>query len=419
MSDVIARFYSKYFNDNPAVISVTALSVGISIGLIVHFGYSTKKSQKYPDKSLIRSDRSLLHDKFAASKVPEDIDVIVIGSGMSGLSCAAVLARLGRKVLVLEQHPDVAGGGTHSFDLKGYHFDSGLHYTVPWSVPIFALTCGKKPREVTPFKIMGENDDDVVDKIYLYTSENKVQPFSMRYKEKHLPLLYETFPDEKEAIDKFIRLSNDAMDFVKIFIALRLLPLSLQRFAWKYLVPSRYVKVAACTASELLPTLTTNKQLISLLSSMWIDTGARPDRASFMLTASVFRGVAMEGGCYPQGGAETMAKELVPIVESYGGRVLIRAPVREISVDISKGRVNGVIMDDANGTFIPCKEAVVSSAGFSNTYRHLLRNESLKQRHGIPTEIPVPQSAGFVMCNIGIAADPKVLQYPFVLTPLL
>ena len=92
----------------------------------------TTKRNNYPDLSLIRSDRALLHNKFSPSKIPVDLDVIIIGSGMSGLSCAAILARLGKKVLVLEQHPDTAGGGTHGFDLKGYRFDSGLHYTVPW-----------------------------------------------------------------------------------------------------------------------------------------------------------------------------------------------------------------------------------------------------------------------------------------------
>ena len=32
-----------------------------------------------------------------------DVDTVVIGSGMSGLSCAAVLSRMGQRVLVLEQ----------------------------------------------------------------------------------------------------------------------------------------------------------------------------------------------------------------------------------------------------------------------------------------------------------------------------
>ena len=57
-----------------------------------------------------RVEKSLLRKKYSPKNVPDyDIDTIVIGSGMGGLSCAAVLGRLGYKVLVLEQHYDVAG----------------------------------------------------------------------------------------------------------------------------------------------------------------------------------------------------------------------------------------------------------------------------------------------------------------------
>lgn len=53
--------------------------------------------------------------------MPNNIDVIVIGSGIGGLSCAAVLAKAGKKVLVLEQH-DQAGGCCHTFIENGRSF---------------------------------------------------------------------------------------------------------------------------------------------------------------------------------------------------------------------------------------------------------------------------------------------------------
>ena len=52
-------------------------------------------------------------------------DVIVIGSGVGGLSTAALLARHGRRVLVVERHSE-PGGYAHSFRRGGYTFDPAL-----------------------------------------------------------------------------------------------------------------------------------------------------------------------------------------------------------------------------------------------------------------------------------------------------
>ncbi len=54
-------------------------------------------------------------------------DVIIIGSGLGGLECAYILARSGKRVLVLEQGVQ-PGGCLQSYRRKGQDFDTGFHY---------------------------------------------------------------------------------------------------------------------------------------------------------------------------------------------------------------------------------------------------------------------------------------------------
>jgi phytoene dehydrogenase-like protein len=261
-----------------------------------------------------------------------------------------------------------------------------------------ALVCFKPPTAVCQFDLMGDSSN-TVDKIYLHdisaksTSDKK--SFDMKHNEEHMKRLFEEFPNDHVALNEFIKISNRSMIFVKLFMFARLLPRFLQDLFWAF-VPSSVIESAARTAEEILPTLTTNKKLISLLSSMWIDTGARPDVASFMLTASVFRGISMEGGSYPRDGAEALALELADVINENNGNILVRAAVGEIIIE--NGICCGVRMKD--GVVIRSKR-VVSSAGYANTYQNLVSSSHLKQ-YNIPPQLPVEQSAGFVMVNIGM-----------------
>jgi len=88
-------------------------------------------------------------------------DVVVVGSGISGLTCACVLGKLGKKVLVLEQH-DRPGGCLHTFNEGGFEFSSGNHYLGEFDEVSKKLirTCGsevtEKPGTVETFIIDGE-----------------------------------------------------------------------------------------------------------------------------------------------------------------------------------------------------------------------------------------------------------------------
>lgn len=53
--------------------------------------------------------------KFEKELVPSNLDTIVVGSGSGGCACANMLSQAGQKVLVLEQHPQITGGCTHTF----------------------------------------------------------------------------------------------------------------------------------------------------------------------------------------------------------------------------------------------------------------------------------------------------------------
>ncbi|MEM1091501.1 MAG: NAD(P)-binding protein, partial [Pseudomonadota bacterium] len=65
--------------------------------------------------------------RYRPTRLADRYDAVVIGSGMGGLTVAALLSELGQRVCVLEQHY-TAGGYTHSYERNGYEWDVGVHY---------------------------------------------------------------------------------------------------------------------------------------------------------------------------------------------------------------------------------------------------------------------------------------------------
>jgi hypothetical protein len=127
--------------ENPhtaAWIATGLVTAGVAIYVATRPRRSTSKNpfrtdSRQPAKEY-ESDKSkrdaVLKNGYSEAKLAvagDKFDAIVIGSGIGGLTTASILARAGKKVLVLEQH-DQCGGCCHSFTEKGYEFDTGIHY---------------------------------------------------------------------------------------------------------------------------------------------------------------------------------------------------------------------------------------------------------------------------------------------------
>ena len=107
----------------------TLISIALAVPLVLYLCRLLLKRQQssYPSWKNIDADELKRGGSAKKLEAAADADVIIIGSGLGGLSSAAVLSKAGYKVVVLEQH-DVIGGATHTFEDGGYEFDVGIHY---------------------------------------------------------------------------------------------------------------------------------------------------------------------------------------------------------------------------------------------------------------------------------------------------
>jgi all-trans-retinol 13,14-reductase len=317
-------------------------------------------------------------------------DAIVIGSGIGGLTAAALLARHGgKRVLVLERHY-IAGGFTHTFQRPGYEWDVGVHYIGEVADPYSPVRAAFD--EITGGRLEWNAMPDVYDRIVIdgraYDFPSGVDAFRERMKTY--------FPLEGQAIDRYLAAVNAAADASGNFFDEKAIPPAMSRVAGP-LMREPFLRYADRTTASVLGSLTRNRELAGVLTGQWGDYGLPPGQSSFGMHAIVARHY-LGGASYPVGGALQIAATIAPVIEGAGGRVVVGAEVARI-LTTTAGQAVGVRM--ANGREFRAA-TVISDAGALNTFDRLLDPAVAAGFGSLAPLRRIPRSMSHVSLYVGL-----------------
>jgi all-trans-retinol 13,14-reductase len=299
---------------------------------------------------------------YKQTKLEARYDAIVIGSGMGGLTAAALLAkRGGKRVLVLERHY-TAGGFTHTFTRPGYEWDVGVHY-------IGQVGEGGAMRnafdEVSEGRIQWARVPEIYDRAVL---GERSYDFVAGYAH-FIERMASYFPREADAIARYVDTVRACTRQARFFY----LDKALKPWASALLTPvlkTGMLKTAGATTAQVLGGLTRDRELIGVLTAQYGNYGLPPGRSSFAAHALCVAHY-LGGAWYPVGGASAIARGIEPVITAKGGALVTNAEVEQVLV--RDGRAAGVRLVDGREL-----EAglVISDAGVALTYGRLLKDQA-------------------------------------------
>lgn len=324
-------------------------------------------------------------------------DLIVIGSGIGGLTLASIMAQLGdRKVLVLERHFKL-GGFTHAFERQGYMWDVGLHY-VGGMAPGSSLRnlCDMVTGGGVTWHPVPEPYDTFVFPDHRFEVPSNSKEFEAA--------LIRAFPEEARAIRGYFKDIRKASAWLGRHFAQEGLP----RFIGSIMERLGVIGEAQAlgTTRSYMDRQFRSERLKGLLTSQWGDYGLPPAQSPFALHALIATHY-FHGAYYPVGGGGAIAESIVPIIEAKGGRALVRHEVTEILLEGKKAVGVRARHGDREVEFRA--PVIVSDAGAHTTYLHLLAPRVIPFRDALMRFMEAHPASSAVTLFLGLSEHPGTL----------
>lgn len=245
-------------------------------------------------------------------------DVVVIGSGLGGLTVAAFLARAGLEVLVAERLPQ-AGGLAHSFRRKDrYLFDAAVRYTIDESLYDFMLGA---------LGVRDRIEFGRLDPFYSVIMPGRILHMPAG-EARELDFMIRTFPQEEKglralhALAKVVHLEAHSLPPA---LSMNALDGAVKRF------PTLFANIRR-TLRETVDEFVTDPVASLAWTAGWPYLGAPPSILSFVTYAQFFfSGVG--SALYPMGSFQSVVDAFVQGVEGNGGEILLGNGVERVLME--------------------------------------------------------------------------------------
>lgn len=253
-------------------------------------------------------------------------DVAIIGSGLGGLVCGALLSRNGYRVVIFEKNKQI-GGCLQTYARDKAVIDSGVHY-------IGGLGEGKNLYKI--FRYLG-----IIDKLKLqrldmdgfdhiaFGNDPKVYRMAQGY-DNFLQQMLKEFPEERRALEEYCHAMKDVC----------------RRFPLYNLRTGDYSEkqeVLNMNASGFIKQLTANERLQNVLAGNNLLYAGVRDKTPFYVHALVVNSYIEDAWKCVDGGSQ-IGKWLARAITEKGGIIYRNMPVKQI---IGEGnRVSHLLLED-------------------------------------------------------------------------